>query len=137
MSNTERAQYRVLDPAGFYGDDDNLYQEGEEIVFDGTPNEQMEPLNEVAKERLVAYLNTLDDLARLKAERQGVPYVGRPRTLDGAIALLTAEAKSDMNIMGNRNKVSTIERVAPQEAPETGKRGRGRPKGSTKVRLAA
>lgn len=133
MSNTQRAEYRVLDPAGFYGDDDNLYLEGEEIFFDGEPNEQMEPLNDIATERLTAHLQKLDDFARLKAEKFNVPFVGRPRSLDGAIALATQEAKDDMSIMGARNRVSSIERIEKSGAPETGTANpkRGRPKGST------
>lgn len=132
---SERAKYRVLDVAGFYGDDDTLYtvdQDGypAEIYFDGIPNEQLEPLNATAKERLDEYLNYLDDLARKKAEKLGTTFVGRPRSLDGVIALATAEARAEMSIMGNKNKVSGTDRAEPAEVPETGKRGRGRPAGS-------
>lgn len=132
MSN-ERALYRVLDPSGFFGDDDTLYsldKDGNpaEIYFDGIPNEQLEPLNDTAHQRLNDYLNMLDDFARIKAEKQGVPFVGRPRTLDGAISIATAEARAEMSIMGNRNKVSTTGLAEPRSVPETGaKRGRGRP----------
>lgn len=133
MSNQERALYRVLDPSGFFGDDDTLYsldKDGNpaEIYFDGIPNEQLEPLNETAFKRLEAYLNMLDDFAKAKAEKQGVPFVGRPRSLDGAISIATAEARAEMSIMGNRNKVSTTELAEPRVTPETSaKRGRGRP----------
>lgn len=125
---TERPLYRVLDPAGFFGDDDNLWEEGSEIYFDGVPNEQMEPLNQVAEEKLIDYITHLDDLAKVTAEKRGVPFVGRPRTLDGAIAIATQEMRDNVSIMGAKNKPTSIERAVPQETPETGRRGRGRPK---------
>ena len=134
MAINERAEYRVLDPAGFYGDDDHLWPEGAEIFFDGTPNEQMEPLNEVAHRRLTAYLSKLDDDAREQAQKAGKIFVGRPRTLDGAIALATQRAKEEMGIMGNKNKVVTTEAVERAPTPEMGstepKKSRGRPPGS-------
>lgn len=128
MLNTERPLYRVLDPAGFYGDDDHLWAEGKEIYFDGIPNEQMEPLNEIAHEKLTTYLNHLDDIAKTAAEKKGVPFVGRPRSLDGAIALATEEMRNNMSIMGAKNKQTSIEAHVKEDTPETGKRGRGRPK---------
>lgn len=137
MLNTERPAYRVLDPSGFYGDDDHLYPEGDEIYFDGEPNEQMEPLNAAASERLLKYLTTLDDLAKQKAEKLGQPFVGRPRSLDGAIAIATKEMRDQVSIMGARGRDTQVEKFTASAVPETGrevqaqiKRGRGRPAGS-------
>lgn len=138
MLNTERPAYRVLDPAGFYGDDDHLYPEGDEIYFDGEPNEMMEPLNASASEKLLRYLTTLDDLAKAKAEKLGQPFVGRPRTLDGAIMVATKEMRDQVSIMGAKGRETQVERFTSEGVPETGreaqaaigKRGRGRPAGS-------
>lgn len=132
MIDNTRAAYRVLDPAGFYSDNDSLYPEGDEIYFDGEPNEQLEPLNELAKTRIHTYLEKLDALAKAAAEKLNRPYAGRPRTIDGAIELATEIQRSGMAIMGNKAKVASTERVEMQDTPETGmlnpKRGRGRPR---------
>lgn len=136
IDNT-RAAYRVLDPNGFYGPDDTLYlldQNGDpaEIYFDGEPNEQLEPLNDLARERLNTHIEKLDALAKVAAEKLGRPFVGRPRNLDGALELASAVARDNMQIMGTRKEATSIERLAPSPTPETGginpKRGRGRPK---------
>lgn len=131
MIDTQRPAYRVLDPNGFYSDNDTLYAEGDEIYFDGEPNDQMEPLNEVAKECLKTYLTKLDDEAREAAVKLGRPYNGRPRNLDGALELATALQRQQISIMGTKNKDTSTEKVEQAEAPETGfnpnKRGRGRP----------
>lgn len=131
-----RAAYRVLEPSGFFSDNDTLYQEGDEIYFDGEPNEQLEPLNQLAKTRLVTYLEKLDANAKLAAERLGRPYIARPRNLDGAVELATALQRANVAIMGTKDKITSTERVEKGDVPETGggfmnmqeKRGRGRPR---------
>ena len=130
MIDNTRAAYRVLDPAGFFSDDDSLYLENEEIYFDGEPNEQLEPLNQVAKDRLITYLNKLDTQAREAAAKLNRPYVGRPRSLDGALELATALQRNNVSIMGAKDKQASTEKIH-QEIAETGsinKRGRGRPR---------
>lgn len=131
---SERARYRILTPApkGFFGPDDHLYMEGEEIYFDGTPNEEMEPLNELAETRLTEYLEELDRLGRATAEKLGRPFTGRARTLDGALQIATEVQRSGIAIMGVKREVSSIERAERDKTPETGssnpKSNRGRPK---------
>lgn len=132
MDNS-RAAYRILDPNGFYSDDDTLYivsPDGDypEVYFDGIPNEQMEPLNDLARQRLSAYLENLDKLAKDAADKQGRTFQGRPRTLDGAIALANEVERDKVSIMGSRDRVTTTERIESTQTPETTKRGRGRPK---------
>lgn len=56
MSETPR--YRLI--TAHYLDDDYV-EEGEIIEYAGTPSENMEPLNEAARERLIAYFHTLQD----------------------------------------------------------------------------
>lgn len=129
----ERPAYRVLDVAGFYGDDDTLYAEGAEIFFDGEPCVEMEALNEPAREKMEVLLQRLDDAGRAAAEKAGRAYVGRPRTLDGGLELATAIQRQEMAVMG-AEKHSAKEGISPvirEEAPifgQTEKRGRGRPK---------
>lgn len=136
--SNDRPAYRILAVYGFYGPDDHLYGEGEEIYFDGEPNEEMEPLNESARVKLVAYLEKLDKRAQEDAVKTNRPFVGRPRTLDGAIQLATELARSNMVIMGSRKEPTIVERVGGEPIPEVGstrklaKDGttRGRPPGA-------
>lgn len=131
MLDTSRAAYRVLDAAGFYSDNDHLYVEGDEIYFDGEPNDQLEPLNELARTRLVEYLDKQDKQAKAVAEKLNRPYVSRPRNLEGAVEIATALQKQNISIMGAKDKQVTTEKIE-QSVPETGtanpKRGRGRPR---------
>lgn len=134
MSTTdkERPAYRVLAIHGFYGPDDHLYQEGDEIYFDGVPNEELEPLNESARDRMIAFLEELDRKGREVSEKTGKMYVGRARSLDGALEMATAVQRAEMAIMSAPKQVTTIARLTKQEASETGSpltgRRRGRPK---------
>lgn len=131
IDNT-RPAYRILSPNGFFGPDDHLYLEGEEIYFEGEPNEEMEPLNEAAQEKITALLARLDELGRQAAEKAGKAYAARPRTLDGALVLASAVQRADMNLMGATRREDAVTRVEAEAIPETGshnaKRGRGRPK---------
>lgn len=135
ISNS-RPAYRVLAAHGFYGPDDHLYEEGQEIYYDDEPNEEFEPLNELARLKLTAYLERLDGLARDAATKSGKAFVGRARTLDGAIQIATEEARDKMAIMTSKKEVQNIERIEEEPVPEVGnaqKRSRGRPAGSKTV----
>ena len=127
----ERPAYRVLDVAGFYGDDDTLYAEGAEIFFDGDPSIEMEPLNEPARAKMNLMLERLDDEGRKAAEKAGRPWAGRPRTLDGALELASAIQRQEMAVMGAEKHKETITPVVQETVNLMGqpeKRGRGRPK---------
>lgn len=130
VEKIERPAYRVLDPSGFFGDNDTLYAEGEEIYYDGEPALEMEPLNEAAKDKYLALLERLDSEGRKVAEKLGRPYVGMPRSLEGALQIATAVQRQDMSLMGNHEKETTTSTVKRDEINNFGvsKRGRGRPK---------
>lgn len=139
--NSDVPVWRVLATAGFFGPDHTLYDEGSEIEFEGEPNEELEPLNQAAHDKLVIYLEKLDALGRSAAEKAGRPWVGRPRHLDGALSIATAIQKAEMGILGAKVPAETAEKIkklnGPIEdhsAPDTGltdvKRRRGRPAGS-------
>lgn len=85
--------YRQLDPNGFFCSDGYLLAEGEAFEFDGTPNENMEPLNEAGRKKLTQYLKALDDAARAYAEKHGRHFLGRPKSLDIMVAEATADAR--------------------------------------------
>lgn len=124
LIQNDRAAYRVLNPYGFYSDNDHLYQEGDEIYFDGTPNEMLEPLNQLARDRLNAHLEQLDNYGKAAAEKLGRSYAGRPRSLDGGLELASALLNEQKSILGNKNKQSTTEEIEREPVPETPRRGR-------------
>lgn len=137
MSNENETPYwRVLATAGFFGPDHALYEEGAEIYYDGEPNEELEPLNPAAHKKMIAFLENLEELGKAAAAKAGRPYAGRPRHLDGQLALASAIQKAEMNILGTKTLSETAPRIerSNQEVDQTGmdnpKRGRGRPKGS-------
>lgn len=98
----DRPVYRILNEQGFFGPDDTLHAEGEIIVLYDTPNEDMEPLNDLAREKLGEYLDTLEESARVVAEKNGRHFAGRPRSkqemIDNAVmdkrAAQTTDRKS-------------------------------------------
>jgi len=128
--NAERPAYRILATAGFFGPDDTLYQEGATIYFDGKPCEEMEPLNEAARQKYVAYIEELEAHAKAVAEKLNRPYTGRPRGIDGALEIATAVQRSEMSVLGHRKETSSIETVKDDKTPQISlsNRGRGRPR---------
>lgn len=79
-------RYRILNYPGFFGPDDTLYTTDTEIAYTGVPNEQMEPLNDAAKEKMTAYLHGLDQAHRAKMQAWGRdPNSPRPRELGDMI----------------------------------------------------
>lgn len=75
-------------------DDDTIHREGEQIIYPGVPNEQMVPLNDLARERMRAYLQELDEGARLKAEMMGRRFTGRPTDWQDQVAQTRADAEA-------------------------------------------
>lgn len=145
MIDNTRAAYRILSTSGFFGPDDHLYivdagGNYPEIYFDGIPNEDMEPLNNLARARYVAEMERLDNLGREAASKAGRAYSGRPRDLDGAIVVASAIAREDMKIQGVKRETPTIEKIVADETPETSlpnpRRGRGRPKATLLINAA-
>lgn len=129
--SNEKPAYRILSVYGFFGPDDHLYGEGDMIYFEGEPNEEMEPLNEPARNRLTSYFTKLDTLARQAADKLGRPFIERPKTLEGAVMFATELERASMAVMSaKKDTTEQIQRISDNEVPETGKekRGRGRPR---------
>lgn len=130
----DRAAYRVLATAGFNGPDDHLYPEGAVIYYDDEPNLEFEPLNRKAHETMTAYIDKLDALGRVAAEKAGRSYTGLPRTLDDAVRIASQDARrvqlvagdGGVPLMGGRkNGPKTVEAIVDTaEAPEDGRKGR-------------
>lgn len=126
--------YKILDEHGFYGSDDRLYLAGEIITLEDEPNEDMEPMNALARERLQAYLDKLDGFAKLAAEKHGRAFVGRARTLDAAITMATQDARrvqlvkgdGGIPIMGGKKRGPKPRMIMNETPPETSARAPGK-----------
>lgn len=129
----DRPAYRILDPNGFFGPNDHLYSEGDCIIFDDEPNENFEPLNALARERMSAYFDKLDELARKAAEKHGREYAGRARTLEDAVAIASQDARrvqlidgdGGVPLMGAKKRGRPrIEHIEQAEVPQDGRAGK-------------
>lgn len=117
----DKPVFRVLDEHGFFGPDDTLHVEGSLIVLHDCPNENMEPMNELARASMEAYLDELEESAKKVAEINGRFFAGRPRSKQDMMANASEDARKNVSIMGVKNDVSNrIESVGPKETPETG-----------------
>lgn len=117
----DRPVYRIKSEKGFFGPDDNLYAEGEIIIFEDEPNPEMEPLNSLAIEKMREYLEKLDAEGRKVAEKTGKAYHNLADAFDNARTLEQQEHKKVQLISGNgqqtplmrgEKKASGIARVA-------------------------
>lgn len=90
----DKPRYRILNSPGFFAEDDTLYPPGTEIVYLGTPNEHMEPLNEAAREAVDKYQAELDAGYAAKAAANGRPIGIRPRDLGEQIDDQRADQKA-------------------------------------------
>lgn len=85
--------YRQLNAKGFFCPEGYLIEEGEAFEFDGTPNEDMEPLNDPARKKLMSYLKVLDAEAKLYAEKHNRQFISRLKNLDEMIFEASADAR--------------------------------------------
>ena len=113
--------YRVLDEHGFFGPDHTLHPEGELIVLYDVPNENMEPMNDLAREAFESMLDGLEESSRKVAEANGRHFAGRPRSKEDMLANSSEDARKNMAIMGAKMDTSDrIEGIGPKAVPETG-----------------
>lgn len=129
LISQERPAYKILSEKGFFGPDDHLYVFGEQIYFDGEPNEDMEPLNGLAREAMEEHLTKLDELGRVAAEKAGRAYAGRARSLEAALAQATEDARRVQSISNptgvplmkssKKEKNTGVEKIGAEVVPET------------------
>ena len=99
----DRPVYRILNEQGFYAPNDRLYQAGEFVALWDVPNEDMEPMNELAREALDKYIDTLEASAKLVAEKNGRAYSGRPRSKEEMIDAANIDARRAQTVgMGDK-----------------------------------
>ena len=122
----DRPVYRVLSEQGFFAPNDKLYQTGELVVLYDTPNEDMEPMNDLARQAYEAYIDTLEESAQKVAEKNGRSYNGRPRTKEEMLEAASMDARraqtigneKGVRIMGaKRNTKKRVQDVGESDVP--------------------
>lgn len=126
--------YRVLAVSGFFGPDDTLYPEGSVIRYMDEPNEEFEPLNDMARVAQSEYFDKLDGLARIAAEKAGRQFAGRARSLEDAVAIASQDARRVQLVSGDggvplmgakRRGPARVEQLTEEaETPQDGRRGK-------------
>lgn len=112
--------YRIKE-GKFFGPNDHLFQEGEIIEFQGEPNLEMEPLNEMAREKMRTFLTKLDEEGRKAAAKAGKAYHGYLDAFENSIHLAKQEGKSVRSlsakemtpIMGVPKEISIAKKIEP------------------------
>lgn len=125
----DRPVYRILSEKGFFGPDDSLHPEGDIIVLYDKPNEDMEPMNDLARFAFESMIDELEESARVVAEKNGRYYAGRPRSKEEMIANASEDARrvqslinpNGVRIMGAKlDSTKRIQSVGEMDAPEMG-----------------
>lgn len=102
--------YKILD-GKFYADDE-LFETGSIVVWPDEPNLDMEPLNEMARQRHKEFRMKLDKHARDVAEKNGKSFVSYDQAFENAMQAARNEGKrvtmlngkTETPIMGAKKK---------------------------------
>lgn len=122
--------YRILSEQGFFGPDDTLHQMGKIIVLHDKPNEDMEPMNDMARKIFEEMLDELDHSAKQVAKTNGRHFAGRPRTKEemmenaseDARRIQTIQGSKGVPIMGAKHKgAKRVENIGEPDLPDTGR----------------
>lgn len=95
------AVYRVMGNTYL---DDELYTEGAVITWPDEPNQEMEPLNELARAAMAAFLKKLDFFGEKAAKKAGVAYISLANAHEVAHQLAKQEGKR-VNILNAKKTV--------------------------------
>src|SRR5262249_55882316 len=66
--------YLVIEKRGFVGDQDRLWERGSRLYWEGKPSMALDPINEIAEERMREHLETLDRLADEVSTKKGTSH---------------------------------------------------------------
>ena len=102
--------YRIKE--GKFFADDELYEPGSVIIWHEEPNLEMEPLNEMARDNMRAYIEKLDTHGRAAAQAAGKAYVSLASAFENAHALAKQEGRrvellngtQEVPIMGGKRR---------------------------------
>lgn len=131
----DRPVYRIKE-GKFFGPDDRLYLEGEIIGWDEEPNLEMEPLNNLAREKFRSYIEKLDECGRAVSVKNGTGYTSIADAHENAMKMAQNDAKrvqlmSSPEIVplmgGKKNRGPTVEKLeATQDTPLMGTPKKGK-----------
>lgn len=94
--------YRIKD--GKFFADDELYEPGSIVVWADTPNLEMEPLNALALENMLAYLKLLDQKGMEVARATNTSYVSYEDAFTNSYKLAQQDGKKAI-LLNGREKV--------------------------------
>lgn len=124
----DRPAYRLKE--SFFGPDDTLWEEGIVIQYDDEPNKAMEPLNNLAIERMMEFLEKCDVQGKKYADKEGKNFISEleafQKTLmpeeDGVKKVQPLSGnKAQIPLMGAKKTRTNINKVDSQiEAPLMG-----------------
>lgn len=89
----DKPVFRILTEQGYFGPDDTLHRMGELIVLFDEPNEDMEPMNDMARKSLESHLDKLETSSREVAKFNGRHFAGRARTKDEMLDHATSDSR--------------------------------------------
>lgn len=127
----DKPVFRVLTEQGFFGPDHTLHRAGELIVLYDEPNEDMEPMNDLARKAMNVHLDKLEQSEKEVAHQNGRHFSGRSRNKEDMLAHATEDARriqslsnpSGVAIMGAKLDTSKrIEMVGEEVVPDTGRK---------------
>lgn len=124
----DRPAYRVLNEPGLFAGD-TLWPAGSVIYYDDTPNEEMEPLNDLARDRMREYLTFLNECAAEVAKQSGKRLIGGRKNIEEAMNDLREDTRrmelvkgdGGVPIMGAKKRGRPrVQKVGEPDVPETG-----------------
>ncbi len=90
--------YVVIEKRGFFDDNDHLWNKGEMIYWEGAPNPGLDPINELAEERMREYLTMLDKKADEVCEKKGTSHASMVNAYESRRRLQELDNKFDRSV---------------------------------------
>jgi hypothetical protein len=124
--------YRIKE-GKFFGPDDTLYAAGSYVIWKGEPNMEMEPMNAMAHNNMLAYTKKIDEFGREVAAKTGKAWNSLADAHANAYALAQKESKTfeplnankQIPLMGAKKKIDSIEQIdVTKTAPLMGTKGK-------------
>lgn len=117
----DRPVYRIK--KGKFFADDELYEAGSIIVWPDEPNTEMQPLNGLAKEKMMVFLEKLDKKGKEMAAKTGYAYVDQASAFANAQRVATQDSRriellngeTPVPILGTKRNSKKAEKVTVEE----------------------
>lgn len=119
--------YRILKPCFL---DDIMFFEGQVVTWSEEPNEEMEPLNDLARDATNTFFDKIEALGRAASAAKGTAYVSMRRPIEEGRERNTADSRrvelvkgdGGVPVLGARRKIRKVEAItvsALEQAPIT------------------